>query len=157
MNINVNPNQQLFLGIQSIYSSTLTKDTRTFSRICGRTNYHYETIQVTVQENSTYRFDSSSSIVIYGYIYEHSFDPFNPAENLLAQSNYSCTGFHFQFTTYLQVNKMYVFVVTTFAPGIQGPFSVFVYGPNNVSLNRTSEYCKIIVSLVWKRLVFSSL
>jgi hypothetical protein len=130
----------IFLGIQSTYTSVLTKDTQTYSRVCGRTNYHYETIQVNVQENSTYSFDSISTIITYGYIYEYSFDPFNPTENLLSQSNYSCGGFHFQFATYLRRNMTYVLVVTTFQPNVQGSFSVFVRGPNNVSLNRISEY-----------------
>ena len=136
--------QRFLLGIQSTYASVLTKDTQTYSRVCGRTNYHYETIQMNVQENSTYRFDSNSTIITYGYIYEHSFDPFNPTENLLTQSNYSCGGYHFQLATYLQVNKIYILVVTTFEPNVQGAFSVFVYGPNNASQNRISEYLDIV-------------
>ena len=101
---------------------------------------------MTVQENGTYRFDSKSAIITYGYLYEHKFNAFNPTENLLAQSNYSCNGFHFQFTTYLQMTKIYVLVVTTFEPRVEGAFSVFVYGPKNVSLHRTCEYFKYDVN-----------
>jgi len=137
-------NQQFLSGIQSTYASVLTKDTQTYSRVCGRTNYHYETIQVNVQETSTYSFDSHSTIITYGYIYEYNFDPFNPTENLLAQSNYSCGGYHFQFAAQLQFNTTYILVVTTFESNVQGAFSVFVYGSNNVSLNRTSEYLYFI-------------
>ncbi len=122
----------------------LTKDTQTYSRVCGRTNYHYETIQVNVDETSTYSFDSNSTIITYGYLYEDNFDPFDPTKNLLTQSNYSCGGFHFQFAAHLQFNTTYVLVVTTFEANVQGEFSVFVIGPNNVSLNHTSEYLYII-------------
>jgi hypothetical protein len=132
-------NQQYLLGIQATYASVLTKNTQTYSRICGRTNYYYETIQVNVQENSTYTFDSNSSIITYGYIYKNNFDPSHPTENLLTQSNYTCGEYHFQFSTELQVNTTYILVVTTFESNVQGVFSVFVYGVNNVSLNHISE------------------
>lgn len=127
------------------YSSVLTKDTQTYSRVCGKTNYHYETIQVNVHENSIYSFDNNSTIIIYGYLYEHHFDPFNPTANLLIQSNHSCGGFRFQFEANLQLNTTYILVVTTFEPKVQGPFTVFVYGPKNVSLNRMREYFNIIL------------
>ena len=123
----------------------LTKDTQTYSRVCEGTNYHYETIEVNVEETGTYSFDSNSTVTTYGYIYKHSFDPFNSNENLLTQSNHSCGRFHFQFTTHLQFNITYVLVVTTFEPNVQGAFSVFVVGSNDVSLNRTSEYLYIIM------------
>ena len=128
-----------FLGLQSTYESVLNKETPTYTRVCGRTNYYYETIQVSVQENNTYRFDSNSTMITYGYIYKDSFDPYNPTENLLSQSNFTCGGFLFQFATYLEMNKMYILVVTTFEPGMYGEFTVLVYGSNNVTLNRIGE------------------
>lgn len=117
----------------------LNKETPTYTRVCGRTNYYYETIQVSVQENNTYRFDNNSTMINYGYIYEDSFDPYNPTKNLLSQSNFTCGGFLFQFTTYLEMNKMYILVVTTFESGVYGEFTVLVYGSNNVTLNRIGE------------------
>jgi hypothetical protein len=118
----------------------LTADTQTYTRECGRSSYYYETIEVNVQETGNYSFGSISNIQTYGYIYEDSFDPFNPTQNLLSQDGYGCGMYKFQFTTWLQVNTTYVLVVTTFFPNVQGNFSVHVIGPNNVSLNRTSEY-----------------
>lgn len=123
-----------------MYSSMLTTNTQTYSRVCGRSNYYYETIQVNVQETGNYSFGGVSNIKTYGYIYNNSFDPFNPIENLLSQDGYGCGTFKFQFTVHLQVNTTYVLVVTTFSPNVQGNFSVYVVGPNNVSLNSTSEY-----------------
>jgi hypothetical protein len=125
---------------QSMYSSMLTANTQTYSRVCGRTNYYYETIQVNVQETGNYSFGSISSIETYGYIYNNSFDPFNPTKNLVLQDGYGCGIYQFQLTARLQLNTTYVLVVTTFFPNVQGNFSVHVTGPNNVRLNRISEY-----------------
>ncbi len=118
----------------------LTEDTQTYSRICGKGNYHYESLQVNVQKNGTYSFDSNNTIITYGYIYKNDFDPWYPTKNLLVQSNYSCGEYHFHLTTHLQVNTTYVLVVTTFDRNVQGEFSVLVSGTNNISLNRISKY-----------------
>ena len=138
-------NEYFLLVIQSTYESILTKDTQTYSRVCGRTNYHYETIQVSVQENNIYRFDSNNTIITYGYIYKDSFDPYNPTENLLAQSNFTCGRFHFELATYLEANKTYILVVTTFESNVRGEFSVLVYGSSNVTLNRLCKYVDTIM------------
>ncbi|CAF1193465.1 unnamed protein product [Adineta steineri] len=130
--INFNP-----IDIQTIYTSILTKDTQTYSRVCGRTQYYYETIEINVENSSIYRFDSNSSIIIYGYIYENNFNPFNPTDNLVTRSNYSCGGYEFQFTAYLHSNITYILVITTFHSNVQGPFSLIIYGSNNITLNRT--------------------
>ncbi len=123
---------------ESMYSSVLTADSQTYSRVCGRTNYYYETIQVNVQETGNYRFRSLSIIKTFGYIYKDNFDPFNPVENKLSEDGYGCGNYRFQFISHLQVNTTYVLVVTTFDPNVQGNFWVHVTGPNNISLNRTS-------------------
>jgi hypothetical protein len=118
----------------------LTKETQVYRRVCGKGYYHYETIEVHVYQNSTYGFDSDSTMIIYGYIYKDAFDPLDPENNLLTQSNWSSCGYHFQLAAYLQINKTYMLVVTTFDPNIQGSFTVFVTGPYNISLSRISKY-----------------
>ncbi|CAF0936812.1 unnamed protein product [Adineta ricciae] len=125
--------------IQSTYASELNAQTEVYSRVCGRTSYHYQTIEVNVQESGAYSFDSNSTIVMYGYIYESAFDPFNPTENVLSQSGYDCDGYHFHFATYLRANTIYILLMTTFHPDIRGSFSVLVSGPNNISLNRINK------------------
>ena len=84
-----------FLGLQVTYSSELTKETQVYPRVCGKGNYHYETLQITVQQDGSYTFDSNTSILLYGYIYRNDFDPSYPNQNLLTQSNFSC-GNQFQ-------------------------------------------------------------
>jgi len=137
--------------VESKYSSVLTADSRTYSRVCGRTNYYYETIQVNVQETGNYSFRSGRIIKTFGYIYKDNFDPFNPVENLLSQDGYGCLFYRFHLISHLQVNTTYILVVTTFSPNVQGNFSVHVTGPNKISLNRTilngsSEYFYFFVN-----------
>ena len=125
---------------QSTYKSKLIASTPTYLRQCGKGKYHYETIQVNVQMNGVYSFNSNNTNITYGYIYENDFDPSNPTNNLLAESSISCRRYYFKFGTYLKINKTYILVITTYEPYVQGEFSLFVIGPNNVSLNRTSKY-----------------
>jgi hypothetical protein len=127
-----------------VYTSELTKDTPTYRRDCGKGSYHYQTIEVNVEESGNYGFDSNSSTIIYGYIYKSSFDPFNPNENLIAQSNFICNEFHFYLATHLDVNITYILVVTTLESNSQGEFSVLVTGPNTVNFNRTGNYSSFL-------------
>jgi hypothetical protein len=101
---------------------------------------------VKAQETGNYSFGSISTIETYGYIYNDSFDPFDPTKNLVLQDGYGCGIYKFQLITYLQANTTYVLVVTTFFPNVQGNFLVHVTGPNNVTLNHTSEYLSFFMN-----------
>ncbi len=125
---------------ESMYSSKLTVSTQTYSRECSNSKYYYETIQVHVEETGNYSFTSISSIKTYGYIYNNSFNPFNPNENLLSDNDVKCDKYQFQLKVYLQINVTYILVVTTFSPKEIGNFSVHATGPGNISLNQISEY-----------------
>lgn len=135
-------NEQVFIFLEmvpSTYMSALTKDSSTYSRICRTGSYHYETVEVNVEQNGVYGFRCNSSIILYGYIYENTFDPFHPDGNLLMSSNHTCSIYEFEIVVYLQVNIKYVLVVTTSVPYTQGPFSVLVIGPGNFTLHPISE------------------
>jgi hypothetical protein len=118
----------------------LSKNTQVYRRICGKGDYHYETVEVHVYQNITYRFESDSRMIIYGYIYKDDFDPLYPDDNLLTQSNLSCKVYQFHLVAYLEMNRTYILVLTTLNPNVQGSFTVFVSGPRNISLNRIGEY-----------------
>ena len=117
----------------------MTKETPVYPRICGKGNYHYETIRVNVQYNAFYTFETKSTIVLYGIMYENTFDPLYPNKNLLAQSNFTCDRYRFLPASYLEINKRYVLVVTTFDPSVRGSFTLLITGPNNITLNRISK------------------
>lgn len=117
----------------------MTKDTPVYSRVCGKGKYHYEIIEVNVQQNGSYRFESNSTIELFGYIYRNDFDPSFPNENLITQSNFSCGKFHFQVGGYLEVNTIYTLVITTFDPNVRGSFTLLVHGANNVTFKQISK------------------
>jgi hypothetical protein len=87
-----------------------------------------------------YSLSGTSTVGIYGYIYKDNFNPLNPFENLRSENGVSCGDRQFMLTTILETGTTYILVVTTFSPNATGNFSIFVSGPNNVSLNHISEY-----------------
>jgi hypothetical protein len=107
---------------------------------CEAPNYYYEAIQVDVVESGCYNLASNSTFDTYAYIYKGNFNPIIATSSLLSESDRSFYSNQFELITSLQVNTTYVLVVTTVDPRVTGIFSVIVTGPNNVSLNRISEY-----------------
>ena len=126
--------------VVSTYTSELTKDSQTYSRICDMGKFHYETIEINTNENGIYGFQINSTAKIYGYIYKNEFDPFNPSKNLVAETNYTCSMYDIQLTVNLMINTTYELVVTTFDSDVRGPFSVLILGPNYTNINRTGKF-----------------
>lgn len=126
--------------VQSLYSSELTATSQIYSRNCIRVGFYYETIQVHVMMNGKYIIGSISNIYTFGYIYNGSFNPFNPDENVLSKNYKGCSSNQFKLIVDLQANTTYILVVTTNHPYVTGAFSIFVSGPKTVSLNRFSKY-----------------
>ncbi|CAF0965024.1 unnamed protein product [Adineta steineri] len=125
--------------VQSVYSSVLTADNQKYSRRCDKLNYYYETIQISVITDEFYMIASNSSVDTYGYIYEHSFDPFNPSVNLILEDDENCEQEQFGLTVNLQVNIKYILVVTTFSPDAANAFSIIVSGLTNANVERIIE------------------
>jgi len=125
--------------LRATYSSELTKENQVYPRICGKGNYHYETIQINVKHNGSYTFDTNTSLLLFGYLYENNFDPSFPNQNLLIESSFSCGQYHFELGDYLEVNHVYILVITTFYPNMRGSFTLLVTGPHNLTLNRINK------------------
>jgi hypothetical protein len=126
-----------------MYSSALTENSQIYNRQdlpCQVPEYYYEAIQVNVVESADYDLCSDSTMDTQGYLYNNTFNPFNPYINLLVSNDDGNDSTQFTLTTYLRANTTYVLVVTTFRENTVGPFSIFVSGPNNVSLNPIREY-----------------
>lgn len=132
-------NFTLSLDLRATYPLQLTKESPIYSRECSRENYRYETIEINVQQDGSYTFNSNASILLYGYIYINDFDPSYPDKNLLTQSGFDCDKFYFQLGSYLKINTIYILVITTFNPQEIGSFTLNVTGPNNVTLNQISK------------------
>jgi len=126
------------LGLQTTYTSKLTEENQVYPRVCGKGNYHYETIQVNIKMSGSYIFDSNPTIPLYGYIYRNYFDVSYPSKNLLTESNFTC-GNRFMIGSYFDANTVYILVVTTFVPNVRGSFTLLVTGPNNITLKQISK------------------
>ncbi|CAF1439386.1 unnamed protein product [Adineta steineri] len=123
------------VNIQLNYSSQLNDDNPTYYRDCQVPQCHYETLQIDVNTTGLYVLWSKSNINVYGYIYENDFNPLKPSENLLLSHDGKCNDGQFKLIIDLETNTRYILVVTTHNPKIIGNFSVFISGPNNISLS----------------------
>ncbi|CAF1405644.1 unnamed protein product [Adineta ricciae] len=125
--------------IQAIHSSILTDNHPTFSRTkLHPSNYHYEAIELVVNKNDFYILTANSSVDLYGHVYKHHFDRLTPMQNLIAWHGKCCNKDQFKFTLELLKNETYILVVTTYNPNITGPFSITIFGSNQVHLENIS-------------------
>jgi hypothetical protein len=151
-------------GIISKYSSALTLGSGTFSRAGGSgSNYYYEAIQINVNTTGIYTFISQSNtresnmdttdtstfvsqgyMDTYGYIYQDSFYPSNPAVNSLQQDDDNAGHLQFRLTVSCRADITYVLVFTTFSGGVTGPFSIMASGPDNVIFNSIDNAATIM-------------
>ena len=97
-------------------------------------------MEIYVIRNGLYVLWSESNINTYGYIYKNDFNSLKPFENLLLQHNGYCNDGQFKLIIELEINTRYVLVVTTHRPNTIGDFSIFISGPQNISLNYFSKY-----------------
>ncbi|CAF3936588.1 unnamed protein product [Adineta steineri] len=123
------------VNIQLKYSSNLTEGSPIYYRDCQVPQCHYETLQIHVNTTGLYVLWSENNINAYGYIYQNDFNPLKPSENLLLSHDGECNDEQFKLIIDLEINTRYILVVTTHDPKIIGNFSVFISGPNNVSLS----------------------
>ncbi|CAF3771435.1 unnamed protein product [Adineta steineri] len=123
------------VNIQFNYSSELTNDNPTYYRDCQVPQCHYESLQIYVNTTGLYVLWSENNINAYGYIYKNDFNPLKPPENLLLSHGGECNDGQFKLIIDLEINTRYILVITTRDPKIIGNFSIFISGPNNVSLS----------------------
>ncbi len=129
------------MNIQWVYSSKLTADSPTYYRDFQIPKCHFETLEIIATTTGEYVLWSKSTIQdTYGYIYKDDFNALKPSENLLLQHDGSCNEGQFKLFIDLEINTRYVLVVTTRRPNAVGNFSIFISGPNNVTLNHISKY-----------------
>ncbi len=81
----------------------------------------------------------------YGFIYKNTFDPLNPAENLLQAEDDSGSYFQFRLNIDLRGDMTYVLVMTTYLSKETGAFSIFALGANKVVLKRLSKYIYVCI------------
>jgi hypothetical protein len=126
--------------IQLTNSSALTTNSQIYSRECNHDNFYYDVFEVKVPESRYYTIWSSSDTDTYGYIYENSFDPLNPYENLFEEDDEGGTDHQFTFEIPLYVDTTYILVVTTYHPEIVCEIEINILGLKNVTVKRLSKY-----------------
>ena len=130
--------------IQSNYSSELNNKSQKHTDFnCRPPDYYYEAFKINVNTSGFYMLSSESNLTIIGYLYEHQFNPYDSIDTSLARNgDDSCDDFQFKIIAYLKFNITYTLIVTTpygytYA---QGPFSVFVKGPDEIEIKQMSMY-----------------
>ncbi|CAF1461013.1 unnamed protein product [Adineta steineri] len=137
------------LVAKSIYKSAITSNSSTYIHHCRKSGSYYQAIQMNVTITGVYTFLIKSEMtVIFQYMHQNSFDPFNMSKNAIIYAiinnlNYLIdyrSPFQLMETLQLQANMPYVFIMTTCSPNNTGNFSIEVFGPNHVNFNRIGEY-----------------
>lgn len=73
--------------------------------------------------------------------YENEFNPLNPSENQIKESNENTyTPCRIDLIYHLQKEITYILVITTSNQNIFGSFAIVAIGPNNVTLKRNGEF-----------------
>ena len=88
------------------------------------------------ETSGIYRLQINSAIRMLGYLYQDTFNPFDPSLNLLSESDRECGGHQFWLNTSLLSNTTYILVATTDIPGRTGAFSIRSFGIENLPFSR---------------------
>lgn len=132
------------LVIKTDYSSQLSTDNQKYGRTGCQSLHYYEALEINVITDGIYTITSFGYEILHGYLYRDYFNPLNPSENLLLQDYKSCSNSYFKLISYLRCNTSYILIVTTYLPSKTTIFSIYAYGPNEITFNRTSKH---IISL----------
>ena len=126
--------------MRTTYASELTKSSNTYSRDqCQSSDYFYQALQFNVKESGIYRFQSESTIYMYGYLYRDKFDPAKPEQNLLLENGRICSAGILWLNTSLSSNATYILVATTDIPARTGVFTIYAFGAANITFSLIRE------------------
>ena len=121
--------------VLSTYDGYLSSASSEFSRLHGAgEDYYYQALRVTTPTSGTYTFTSESWMDTYGYLYQDSFDPAYPSQNLMTYNDDSGGNRQFLLTAYLSYGSTYTLIITTAGRSLVGSFSIRVSGPSLVGL-----------------------
>ncbi|CAF3224322.1 unnamed protein product [Rotaria socialis] len=126
-------------SVLSTYMSALWPANLKFNRPNGdkRDYYYYDAIQITVYTSGAYTFTSKSYFGAVGYLYESSFDPSNPSNNLIHFGDVVGINGEFEIDVSLSNDRTYILVVTSSQPLRTGVF--WIWGRGRASLTLTSS------------------
>ncbi len=124
--------------LTSTYSSELTNKNLMFTRNGSSSGqFYYEVINITVPASGPYIFQCKTNIDTFAYIYNQTFNPLNPAANLLkAFDDENSERWEFSFALNFLFADSILLVVTTYSPNKTGPLFIVGSGYNKVIFNR---------------------
>ncbi|UJR20200.1 hypothetical protein I4U23_023331 [Adineta vaga] len=118
------------------YASVLTEENPKWCRQdnCTEPSYYYELIQINVSTSDYYAILSNSSFNVLGYIYENTFDPKQPQNNLLYKDSNADIANEFLIRRIFNISTKYLLVVTTAQPNMVTLFSISVISDHPATL-----------------------
>ncbi len=97
--------------------------------------YYYDQIEIFISQNGFYQFQSQSSINMFAYFYQNSFNSTNINSNLLTYDDDSGGNYQFYFRIFLNSDTNYILVATTYNNNTLGSFYIYATGPQTVIFN----------------------
>jgi len=112
--------------------------------------YDFDVVELRVQRNGRYHFQSNNTIRLCGYLYKNSFNPRNSSLNLINSYANDLGVYVFAFIQELESNETYILVVSSSFYGSQSrSYSIMAVGPSMISFQSinfsspsTSKYFK---------------
>lgn len=110
----------------------------------------YQALQFNTSIAGLYTFTSASSTytATFGCLYQTSFDPSNPSNNLIVYGDASGFQEQFEFTSTLQSATTYILVVTTSTYYNTGAYSAIVDGPGSIVMVPLSPVISKLIECV---------
>ena len=140
----------------TIYSSSLTVTSPQFCPALRCTLLHYyEAIAIQVTVNGSYDIFSVSETDTdtYGFLYNEPFYTRYISYNMIDEDDEGNDYGQFRVTSYLEADKTYILVVTTYYPNTTGAFTIDDEGPESLLYKKTNASSKF--SLVYIRKIIS--
>lgn len=104
-----------------------------------RGSCYYDTYDLSVSTAGIYAIFSDSAIDTFGYLYNASFMPHWPQQNLIIANDNDGPNGQFRLEVYLEPNVKYTIVVTTYIEWLTGWYTIVVSGPAAVNLIQTTN------------------
>ena len=92
-----------------------------------------------IKTSGVYRFQSDSTIRMYGYLCQDAFNPSDPSRNLLSKNDQNCGLEQLWLNSTLLSNTTYILVVTTYLAGWTGAFTIQAFGAAEINFKLISE------------------
>lgn len=80
---------------------------------------------------------SNSNMDTFGYIYNNTFNPSTPSENLMATDDDGGNERQFLFRIFIDFTSKYILLITAFSPNTLGTFTVLASGIGSAVFMRT--------------------